>query len=334
VHSVDVFDRQLRFAEEAFGRPYHAALVSKPAAGGVSALHGHADFFEFMAVVSGGGRQLLPDGTQELGVSDVVLVRPQDRHEPQGAPPHGMRFVNVAFPAEAWRNFTDIVELPGTTGAEPPLWRLDATSAERAQQLFRRVLNRFHHEPTMVDVLRFWTDLVELLSGDWTAGEKQAGPEWLLRARSDMHLEEHLQAGVPRLSELAAVSPAHLSRSMREHYGTTPTAFVTGLRLQRAAELLGTTSESVTWIAHRCGFSSQSYFTRCFRAAYGVSPREYRRRTREAFVPGPPGALGTGGLPDDERAVRRTGAARERAAGWSQPQDGHQALARERLDGR
>jgi AraC-like DNA-binding protein/mannose-6-phosphate isomerase-like protein (cupin superfamily) len=282
-----LLDRELRFAEEAFGNPYHAALVRKPAASGASPLHGHADFFEFMAVVEGSGRNLLPAGRQELRAGDVVLVRPQDRHEPQGVGPHGMRFVNVAFPSRAWQHFGGIVELPGATGADPPLWRLDAASSERAHQLFRRVLNRFHHGPVMVDVLRFWTDLVELLSGDPAAGEQSAGPEWLVRARSDMHLEEHLRAGVPRLTELAAVSPAHLSRSMREHYGTTPTAFVTELRLQRAAELLGTTSESVTRIAHRCGFSSQSYFTRCFRDAYGMPPKEYRRRSGQAFVPEP-----------------------------------------------
>ncbi|WP_198961946.1 AraC family transcriptional regulator [Pseudonocardia sp. MH-G8] len=283
-----LFDRELRFAEEAFGCPYHAALVRKPAAVGASPLHGHADFYEFMAVVEGSGRNLLPVGAQELRPGDVVLVRPQDRHEPQGAGPHGMRFVNVAFPAQAWHHFTGIVELPDSTGAEPALWRLGGAASERAQQLFRRVLNRFHHEPSMIDALRFWTDLVELLGGDRTPGEGAAGPEWLVRARSDMHLETHLREGVPRLTELAAVSAAHLSRSMREHYGTTPTAFVTDLRLQRAAELLGTTSESVTRIAHRCGFSSQSYFTRCFRGAYGMPPKEYRRRSGQAFVPGPP----------------------------------------------
>ncbi|MFG2563457.1 helix-turn-helix transcriptional regulator [Streptomyces sp. NPDC048496] len=84
---------------------------------------------------------------------------------------------------------------------------------------------------------------------------------------------------------LTAVSPAHLSRSMRTHYGTTPTEFVRALRLERAAELLCTTRESVTAIAHRCGFSGHSYFSRCFATAYGVPPREYRRRAWEAFVP-------------------------------------------------
>lgn len=281
-----MFERLLRFADEAFDQPYHAALVNKPTSAGASALHGHADFFEFMGVLEGNGRQLLPVGTQELREGDVVLARPQDRHALQGVSPDGMRFVNVAFPAKTWRNFTDIVRLPDTTGVEPPLWRLDAADSERAQWVFRRVLDRFHHGPTMLDALRFWTDLVELLCLDRTATDVQPGPAWLVRARTEMQRAEHLREGVPRMLSIATVSAAHLSRSMREHYGTTPTAFVTELRLQRAAELLGTTSDPVTEIAHRCGFSSQSYFTRCFRDAYGVPPKEYRRRTWQAFVPG------------------------------------------------
>lgn len=288
MHSVDVPEKMLRFAEEAPGTPFHAALVTQPAAAGVSALHGHADFFEFMGVVDGQGRQLLPDGAQQLRAGDVVLARPQDRHALQGLGPDGMRFVNIAFPAAAWQGFTDIARLGvATTGAAPPLWRLDGAVAGRAREVFERALDRFHHKPTMLDVLRFWTDLVELL-GEGGTDAAPRRPEWLVRVCAEMQHEEHLRAGVPGMLRLAAVSAAHLSRSMREHYGTTPTAFVTELRLERAAELLGTTSESVTRIAHRCGFSSQSYFTRCFGGAHGVSPKEYRRRVWQAFVPEAP----------------------------------------------
>lgn len=285
MHSVDVFETTLRFAQEASGRPYHAALVTKPASAGITAAHGHADYFEFMAVVAGQGNHVLPVGVQELRAGDVVLVRPEDRHAMQGTGPDGMRFVNVAFPAESWRAFTDIAGLPAATGVEPPQWRLDGTAAAHAGALFGRILDSFHHRPTTLDVLRFWTDLVELLWERSTTLDATQPPEWLVRVRAEMEREEHLCQGVPRMLELASVSAAHLSRSMRRYHGTTPTRFVADLRLRRATELLGTTSESVTRIAHRCGFSSQSYFTRCFGDAHGVSPREYRRNAWRAFVP-------------------------------------------------
>jgi AraC family cel operon transcriptional repressor len=100
-----------------------------------------------------------------------------------------------------------------------------------------------------------------------------------------MRAEQNLRGGVPRLLELAGVSPAHLSRSMRTAYGVTPTAFVTDLRLEHAASLLAATNLPIAAIATRCGFTSQSYFTRTFTAAHDLPPRDFRRRSQRAFVP-------------------------------------------------
>jgi AraC-like DNA-binding protein len=72
---------------------------------------------------------------------------------------------------------------------------------------------------------------------------------------------------------------------MRVHYDVSPTTFVADLRLEHAAALLATTDLTITEIAHRCGFSSQSYFTRRFREAHRAPPREFRAQARRAFVP-------------------------------------------------
>ena len=100
-----------------------------------------------------------------------------------------------------------------------------------------------------------------------------------------MRAEENLRGGVPRLLELAGVSAARLSRAMRSAYGVTPTAFVADLRLEHAASLLAATNLPVAAIAARCGFTSQSYFTRCFTTAHALIPSEFRHRSQRAFVP-------------------------------------------------
>jgi AraC-like DNA-binding protein len=110
-------------------------------------------------------------------------------------------------------------------------------------------------------------------------------PSWLADACAAMRAEENLRGGVPRLQELARVSPAHLSRSVRAAYGTTPTELVADLRLEHAASLLAATTSPIAEIAGRCGYASQSYFTRCFTTAHQVSPRDFRHRAQRAFVP-------------------------------------------------
>ncbi|MEQ4206198.1 AraC family transcriptional regulator [Actinopolymorpha sp. B9G3] len=294
----------LRFEAHALGRPYHAAHVRLGPRAALTGPHRHADFYELMSVVDGRGEQHLETGTQPLAPGDIVLIRPHDEHAIAGRTSGGLGFVNVAFPADAWRAFVDLSHADPYGAwdrrAQPPLVSLTGEQATVMRTSFDRALARFHDAPTMRDLVRFWSEVVDLLCaggamgagsgggvGDGESGALEPGtrPGWLVRARAAMRRESNLRGGVPRLLELAGVSPAHLSRTMRGHYDTSPTRFVSDLRLERACTWLATTDLTVTEIAHRCGFASQSYFTRRFRQAEGLSPREFRARARRAFVP-------------------------------------------------
>jgi AraC-like DNA-binding protein/mannose-6-phosphate isomerase-like protein (cupin superfamily) len=271
-------DQILRFETHAFGRPYHAARVRIPARARDTELHTHADFHEFMGVVSGRGEHLLTTGVEPLRAGDVILVRPSDRHAVRGSAPDGLEFVNVAFPSSIWQGFLDLTRT-ATWSSRGPI----SLHQPAAVPVFEHALDRFQDGPTTYDLLRFWIDLLDLLTPGETEG--RGIPDWLAKACTAMRAEGNLRGGVPRLLELAGVSPAHLSRSMRAAYDVTPTAFVTDLRLEHAASLLAATNAPIAAIADRCGFSSQSYFTRTFAAAHDLPPRDFRRRSQRAFVP-------------------------------------------------
>jgi AraC family cel operon transcriptional repressor len=279
---------RFRFQEHALGRPYHAARV---VIRGGSEPHLHVDYYEVMAVIAGSGEHRLRSGRQPLLPGHVVLVRPRDQHAIIGDPATGVEFFNVAFSPAAWRSFADVAGLrePAAWDAAPapPLLRPDEPGRERLLRACEAVLSRFPADASMLDLVRFWTEACAVLCPPAVARPAARGttPEWLSAACAAMRHEENLRDGVSRLMELTHVSPSHLSRSMRRHYGTTPTAYVTDLRLQHATALLATTTESVTGIAQRCGFASQSYFSRCFALAYGLSPRRFRYDLQRKYVP-------------------------------------------------
>ncbi|MEV0148237.1 MULTISPECIES: AraC family transcriptional regulator [unclassified Nonomuraea] len=277
----------LRWVEFAVGLPYHAALV--PVTGGRRDRpepHSHADFHELVFVTAGAGVQRVGDSEMPLRAGDVVLVRPHDRHEFAGTAAGGMRFVNIAFPSERWRAFADLAGLAGTADwdrRELPLAAGADPDGPVAAE-FARVLAAYSGMPRVLDLVRLWTAVVPLL--ERADGRAMDGrPGWLVAACVAMSREENLREGLPRLLETAAVSPGHLARSMRTHYGCTPVAFVVTRRLEHAALLLTTTTEGIGRIAQRCGFSGQSYFGRLFRDKYGMAPRDYREATRRAVVP-------------------------------------------------
>jgi len=94
-------------------------------------------------------------------------------------------------------------------------------------------------------------------------------------------LEEEYAAldGIDRLSQKLGVTHSHLTRVFTRETGSTPSAFLTRLRLQHAVNLLSRTNDSVEQIAQRCGFSCGNYFAKTFRKHMGLSPLAYRNST-------------------------------------------------------
>lgn len=72
------------------------------------------------------------------------------------------------------------------------------------------------------------------------------------------------------------VSEDYFSRTFYRELGITPWDYLNRYRVAQAKLLLHTTSESVSRIARRVGYSDPAYFSRIFRRLTGQSPSEYR----------------------------------------------------------
>ncbi len=68
-------------------------------------------------------------------------------------------------------------------------------------------------------------------------------------------------------------------RCFNQLLGTTPIQYLKNYRLEKAAQMLKTTSKSAKDIALSCGFNDISYFTKSFREKMGCTPKEYQRST-------------------------------------------------------
>ena len=81
---------------------------------------------------------------------------------------------------------------------------------------------------------------------------------------------------VEKLSETLGLSRGHLHRKIKEVTGTAPVEFLRTYRLNKATQLLRQNAYTVSEVAYRTGFSSPAYFSKCFKAVYGVTPTEYQ----------------------------------------------------------
>jgi AraC family L-rhamnose operon regulatory protein RhaS len=80
------------------------------------------------------------------------------------------------------------------------------------------------------------------------------------------------------MAEACGVGRTRFGQLVRQQTGDTPILALNRARIARAEQRLRETHQSVTRIAHDCGFSSSQYFARMFREYVGESASAFRRR--------------------------------------------------------
>ena len=83
--------------------------------------------------------------------------------------------------------------------------------------------------------------------------------------------------GVGLIARQAGISQKHLQRQFEIYFGTTPQLFYRNLRLEHARTLVRLTKLGLWEIALITGFSTTSYFSKCYRQAFAISPSKERR---------------------------------------------------------
>jgi AraC-like DNA-binding protein len=82
--------------------------------------------------------------------------------------------------------------------------------------------------------------------------------------------------GVEDLAKEIGMSRSQVHRKLRALTNKSATQYIKNYRLYRAAELLDSTTDTISEIAYQVGFSSQTYFSSSFRELHAKTPSEYR----------------------------------------------------------
>ena len=81
---------------------------------------------------------------------------------------------------------------------------------------------------------------------------------------------------VEQLCEILNISQPHLYRKIKNLTDHSPNEFIRILRLKKAARLINHDSDNISQIAYDVGFTDPKYFSKCFKAFFGQSPRAYK----------------------------------------------------------
>ena len=96
---------------------------------------------------------------------------------------------------------------------------------------------------------------------------------------SVIHLiEEHIsdsELNVNALCEWTGINNKQMYRKIKQLTGMTPVEYIKSIRMKKAAMLLKQQKFTVAEVMYMVGFSNHSYFSKCFQAEFGMTPKQY-----------------------------------------------------------
>ncbi len=241
--------------------------------------HAH-DYFVIGLVESGaqaywyrGERRVTPAG-------QIFLVNPDEPHTGESASRDGYVYRTLYPSADL---LARVAEEAGV-GRGIPFF----TSAVLNDRVLAGLLSRLHHRlagqaPQSECESLLYKALTHLIAHH---SEKPVSPKPVGSERCSVRkVREYLEANFSEdvsLSKLAAVvslSPFYLARAFESEVGLPPHAYLEGVRIRKAREILDRGSDLVS-TALAVGYSDQSHLTRRFKRFLGITPGQYARESK------------------------------------------------------
>jgi AraC family transcriptional activator of pobA len=250
--------------------------------------HRHGGFFQIFTILKGGGELIGETAVERFEAPCLIFT-------PAGAV-HGFRFAHESDGTvltvrgdrldeviRADRRFASLLHAPLVVRLDS-----DADGISHIRHGLERVRTELSGNGAgrMTLVSALLTDiLISLARRDapgaaepgWTEG-RDAARMLELNDLIDMHLTEHRPLAF--YAERLGISPTHLNRLSRLHYGESVQALVDRKLASAARRELVFSPFPAKAIAFSLGFSDPAYFNRFFRKKTGMTPGRYRATQR------------------------------------------------------
>lgn len=241
-----------------------------------SSLHTH-DCTELFLVTGGHGLFHVNNTTIPVTADDFIIVNDGVPHTETSDPKDPMKYVVLGVEGlETREDFGGYALLHrfSEQRCAASCMRILLQEAENAQPGYEAVCHHLLQTILLLLLRRESTILHPVVPGPKSSRECS-----LVRRYIDNHFKENLT--LEQLAAMANLSKYYLVHIFQKEYGLSPIRYLTRRRIEESRFLLAKTDHSLTHIARILGFSSLSYFSQSFRRIEGISPKEYRQRSRD-----------------------------------------------------
>ncbi len=258
--------------------------------------HRHDDFYELVLVRAGRGTHVMAERRLKIGTGSVFLIEPGNPHNYEDC--FEMEIYNLLFAPGFLQNVeSDLQSLPNYQ----LLFNLAGNDGRASGWNLLQLPEKYFPEiiALLDDILReqeerrpgaqsailadFFKALLLFCRYCIPAGGAVSGSHAYRISRLLAELDRRMAETwtLEKMAREAKMSVSLLRQQFKLLTGESPLAFLQRKRLARAAALLEFGKLGIADAAAGCGYPDSNYFSRLFRQAYGMSPRDYLRRDRD-----------------------------------------------------
>lgn len=251
--------------------------------------HRHAALFQLFHLTQGAGELIGGGAGMRFAAPCAIYVAP--------AAVHGFRF-SRAIDGLVVTAVADRLEAPGGTDRgiaaflrQTRIVQLadddpDAAAFGHAVDIIQREMRAPKPGHDLYLEAQLLSAVVALARADGAAPDKQDGPDVERMRRLDTLISAHFreQRPVAFYAERLGLSPAHLNRLSRRHFGRSLSGLVAHRTMETARRDLVFTPTPIQAVAYSLGFADPAYFNRFFRRHAGTTPGAFREAERRRLA--------------------------------------------------
>ena len=254
--------------------------------------HTH-DFIEIVYILSGKMTQIIDGQSYNVSRGDLLFMNYGCTHSFLASEVPDTSYVNILFSPETISesitpsNALSLLALTSfnALNSDGGYGILTFTGEER--RCLENIVLSMHAEFKGKD--QGWEDVVKnyfnilltyMLRKSNNLGIEEVDGSWreLLK-----YIEENLETklSLAGLAQKCFYNPSYFSRMFKEKFGMPLMEYITYKRLDKAAELLTSSTLSVDDICRNVGFSDRSGFYHAFSRRFGIAPQQYRKSVQK-----------------------------------------------------
>ena len=279
-------DQEMKHTEYAPYSGFQVDYVCRPRKSDMKTQHYH-DSYELYLQTAGERTLLLNDLRYTLRPGDLYFLKPFEIHYTRSYESSYYERYLMNIPSSFLSPILTEAESAALFGSlDSCVLHLDEKQAASALDACRKAEHYssrkgFLSEKLLCSViLQMLSFISDLLSRKEISEELSAEriPDEIVSAIRYINHHYSEPVSLEQAAERAHMSRYHFSRVFHSATGATFLEYLYNVRLSNVHQLLLGSDLSLNEIASRCGFSSTSHLTWIFKNAYGMPPREFRKR--------------------------------------------------------